>query len=74
MRTETLSADVLVVGSGPGATRMTALADLGVTDLAGFVPAQLVSLDWTLFLDGTQVTDAGIAELKKALPKCKISH
>ena len=26
----------------------------------------------TVSLDGTQITDAGIAELKKALPKCKI--
>ena len=26
-----------------------------------------------LYLNGTKVTDAGVAELKKALPNCKIS-
>ena len=27
-----------------------------------------------LFLSNIQVTDAGVAELKKALPNCEISH
>jgi internalin A len=26
----------------------------------------------SLFLSGTQVTDAGVKELRKALPKCQI--
>jgi hypothetical protein len=25
-----------------------------------------------LILDGTQITDSGVAELQKALPKCRI--
>ncbi len=27
-----------------------------------------------LWLDGTQVTDEGVNELRQALPKCSISH
>jgi hypothetical protein len=27
-----------------------------------------------LYLDGTQVTDAGVQDLKKALPNCKIEY
>tara|TARA_B100001123_G_C15315936_1_gene1026123 strand:+ start:3047 stop:3181 length:135 start_codon:yes stop_codon:yes gene_type:complete len=32
---------------------------------------ELVNLQ-TLYLGGTKVTDAGVAELQKALPDCKI--
>ncbi len=28
----------------------------------------------SLHLGGTKITNGGVAELKKAMPKCKISH
>jgi hypothetical protein len=33
----------------------------------------LKGLQW-LYLNGTKVIDAGVAELQKALPDCKIVH
>ena len=44
------------------------ISDESLKDLAKF--KGFVFLD----LKGTQVTKAGVAELQKALPKCKISH
>jgi hypothetical protein len=42
-----------------------------VTDAGLKGLAELKGLQW-LGLVGTQVTDAGVAELQKALPGCKI--
>ena len=44
-----------------------------VTDTGLKEVAKLKQLD-VLSLGNTQVTKAGVAELQKALPKCKISH
>jgi len=44
------------------------VTDAGLVHLKG-----LTNLE-TLVLDETQVTSAGVAELQKALPKCKIHH
>jgi len=43
-------------------------SDAGLVHLKGL--AKLGSVQ----LNGTQVTDAGVAELKQALPGCRISH
>src|SRR5262249_11425215 len=45
-------------------SRMT---DTGLKELAGLKSLQTLTLDQT-----TQVTDAGVRELQKALPNCKI--
>jgi len=45
----------------------------GVTD-AGLVHLKGLTQLRTLNLSLTQITDAGVAELKKSLPKCEISH
>jgi hypothetical protein len=42
------------------------VTDVVLKELAGLKQLQL------LFLRGTQVTDAGLKELKQALPKCDI--
>ena len=42
------------------------MTDVGLKDLAA-----LAGLT-TLYLRGTKVTDAGVSEARKALPKCKI--
>ena len=47
---------------------MTAVTDDGLKYLK-----KLTNLT-VLFLNATQVTNQGIAELKQALPKCKIIH
>ena len=44
----------------------TQITDAGLGHLTGRTNLQ------ELRLSGTQVTDAGVAELKQALPKCKI--
>jgi len=44
----------------------TQITDVGLKDVA-----KLKKLDY-LYLRATQVTKVGVAELKKALPKCKI--
>jgi len=44
----------------------TQIADAGLVHLTG-LPALKI-----LGLTGTQVTDAGVAELQKALPNCRI--
>jgi hypothetical protein len=44
----------------------TNVSDVGVTEIA-----RLEGLT-TLYLNDTNVTGAGVAELQKALPKCKI--
>ena len=44
----------------------TQITDAGLGHLTGLTNLQ------ELRLSGTQVTDAGVAELKQALPKCKI--
>ena len=46
----------------------TNLTDAGLVHLAGLTKPE------ELYLYDTQVTDAGVAELKKALPKCGIVH
>ena len=48
---------------------------LGVTDITDAClneMAKLQNLEW-LGLEATQVTKAGVAELRKALPNCRIS-
>ena len=42
------------------------ISDAGLVHLKGLTELQ------TLDLDSTQITDAGIADLKKALPNCAI--
>jgi hypothetical protein len=42
-----------------------------VTD-AGLAHLKALTNLTQLSLDGTQVTDAGVADLRKALPKCKV--
>ena len=44
----------------------TEVTDVGLKELAGLKSLQ------SLYLGGTQVTDAGVAELRKALPACRI--
>ena len=44
------------------------LTDAGLKDLAKLQNLQYVNLY------DTKVTEAGVAELQKALPKCRISH
>jgi hypothetical protein len=46
----------------------TQISDAGLKELAALQQLQ------TLWLSGTQVTTNGVAELQKALPKCKIAH
>jgi internalin A len=48
--------------------RFTQVTDSGLQELAGLNNLQ------TLGLDGTRSTDAGVAELRKALPKCNIQR
>ena len=43
------------------------ITDAGLVHLKGLTKLQ------KLFLSSTKVTDAGVAELQKALPNCKIS-
>ncbi len=52
---------------------MLYLSDTKVTDVGLKELVNLKNLS-SLSLSLTQVTDAGVAELKKALPKCDISH
>ena len=49
------------------------LGGAGITDANLQQLKQLVNLK-ELSLDDNQVTAAGVAELQKALPDCKISH
>ena len=51
-------------GPGPGAGRV--LGDAGLEHLRALTELQ------TLQLRFTKVTDTGVADLKKALPNCKI--
>ncbi len=44
----------------------TQITDAGLEHLTGLTKLE------TLWLDDTQVTDTGVAELKKVLPKCSI--
>ena len=53
---------------GSPRTEFSATTDAGLDRLKGFT--QLRELDLT----GTQVTDAGVAKLQKALPNCKITR
>ena len=46
----------------------TNITDAGLQQLSGLKELQY------LYLRGTQITDEAIAELRKALPNCKISH
>ncbi len=46
----------------------TQVTDTGLKELAGL--KQLAALD----LRDTKVTDAGVADLRKTLPKCHIIH
>ncbi|MBI82494.1 MAG: hypothetical protein CMJ81_04795 [Planctomycetaceae bacterium] len=46
----------------------TAITDAGLVHLKGLTMLEKLSLDHT------QVTDAGVAELHKALPECEIDH
>ena len=54
----------LVIGSFGSQSQIT---DAGLVHLKGLTGLQ------TLFLGGTKITDAGVADLQKALPNCKIS-
>ena len=47
------------------------MSDIQITD-AGLVHLKGLTGLQTLNLAGTKVTDAGVAELKKALPNCEI--
>ena len=44
------------------------MTDAGLKQLAGLKELKL------LFLQGTKVTDAGVAELQKALPGCNVQR
>jgi hypothetical protein len=46
----------------------TLITDAGLVHLAGLTNLK------TLYLFRTQITDAGVAELKKSLPNCEIRH
>jgi len=46
----------------------TGVTDNGLEDLKGLAQLQL------LRLDGTKVTDAGVANLQQALPHCDITR
>jgi len=52
---------------------LTSLQELFVTD-AGLVHLKGLTSLQTLGLGNTQVTDAGVAKLKEALPNCEISR
>lgn len=43
-------------------------SDAGLVHLAGLTRLELLGLE------NTQITDAGLAKLKEALPNCKISR
>jgi hypothetical protein len=49
------------------------LQDTGVTDVALKALASLKKLK-TVYLNGTKVTAAGMADLKKALPECEVTQ
>jgi len=46
----------------------TQVTDAGLKQIAGLTQLEVLSLD------DTKVTDAGVTKLRKALPKCNISH
>lgn len=48
--------------------QFTAITDAGLVHIKGLTELQDFELRYT------QVTDAGVAELKKALPNCLINH
>ena len=47
-------------------TRLAQITDAGLVHLKGLTNLR------TLYLYGTQITDADIADLKKALPNCRV--